>query len=436
MTTALGFAHHGHGVTIVERDPRIVAALQAGAPPFSEPGLEGALRQAVDEGRLRATDDLDAAVRASSVVFLCVGTPLAGDGSIDLRQVVEAASQVAGVDCRDGARRTLVVKSTVVPGTTEQTVAPLLARSEASWGLAVNPEFLREGQALADALRPDRIVIGACDPQSAAMLDDLYGGFESPRVHLPPATAEMIKYTSNALLATLISFSNEIADICEQLPGVSAADVFRAIHLDRRLSPAWDGEWVTAEIASYLLPGCGYGGSCLPKDLSALIHFARERGVEPALATATRRVNETRPQRLVEQAARRLDGLDGRTVAVLGLSFKPDTDDMRSSPAIPIVDALLEAGARVRVYDPAATPHARERWGERTALHYAEALDEALEGADAALLVTSWREFRELDAARVSALMRRPLVLDGRGMLDAAARDALEYWSIGDGPPE
>lgn len=344
---------------IVEREPRIVSALQAGALPFSEPGLEEALRLAVDEGRLRATDDLDAAVRGSSVAFLCVGTPLAADGGVDLRQVMAAASQVADVDCRDGVRRTLVVKSTVLPGTTEQKVAPILARSEASWGLAVNPEFLREGEALSDALHPDRIVIGACDPESAATLDELYGGFDAPRVHLPPATAEMIKYTSNALLATLISFSNEIADICEQLPGVSAVDVFRAIHLDHRLSPERDGERVTAEIVSYLLPGCGYGGSCLPKDLSALIHVAGEHGVEPALATATRRVNEARPQRLVEQAARRLGGLEARAVAVLGLSFKPDTDDMRSSPAIPIVDALLEAGAQVRVYDPAATARAR-----------------------------------------------------------------------------
>ncbi len=435
VATALGFAHYGHDVTIVERDSRIVAALQAGTPLFSEPRLKEALQQAVDDGRLRATDHLDEAVRASSVVFLCVGTPLAGDGSVDLRQVVEATSQVANVDCRDGTRRTLVVKSTVIPGTTEQTVAPVLADSKANWGLAVNPEFLREGQALADALHPDRIVIGACDSESADVLEELYGNFEAPRLYLPPTTAEMIKYTSNALLATLISFSNEIADISEQLPGVSAADVFSTLHLDRRLNPERNGEQVMAEIINYLLPGCGYGGSCLPKDLSALINFAEECGVEPALTDAVRRINEARPQRLVDQASQLLNGLESRTVSVLGLSFKPDTDDMRSSPAIPIVDALLEAGARVRVYDPAAIGRAREHWGALAALHYAESMDEALEGADAALLVTSWREFRELDAVRASALMRRPLVLDGRGMLDVAARDTLEYWSIGEGPP-
>lgn len=436
VATAIGFGHHGHRVTIVERDPRIIAALRSGTPPFHEPGLDEALSEAVDAGWLHTTEDLETAVRTSSVVFLCVGTPPGEDGAVDLSQIIGAARQVAEVDCDDDGRRTLVVKSTVPPGTTENMVAPVFDHSQSNWGLAVNPEFLREGQALDDSLNPDRIVLGACDPESAATLDELYAGFDAPLLHLSPTTAEMIKYTSNALLATMISFSNEIGDICERLPGVSAVEVFRALHLDRRLSPEFDGERITAGIASYLLPGCGYGGSCLPKDLSALINFAENQGVESLITDATRRINESRPRRLVDQAVQRLNGLEHRKVAVLGLSFKPDTDDMRSSPAIPIVDELLEAKALVRVYDPAGFKNAYEHWGTRSSLHYSESLDDALDSAEAALLVTSWREFRELDPTRVASLMNRPLVLDGRGMLQESARDFLEYWCIGDGPPE
>lgn len=429
--TGVSLAAHGHHVVLVDAQPQVLAALRAGHAPFFEPGLDDALGHVLASGALSVTDQLHNAVRESELVFVCVGTPPAADSSIDLTQLLAATAQVLALP-DDGQSRTLVVKSTVVPGTTSDCVLPAVQAAAARWSLAVNPEFLREGQAVTDGMAPDRIVIGPCDVTAEAALRELYSPFSAPLISVPPSTAELIKYTSNSLLATLISFSNEIANIAETLPGVAAEDVFHALHLDRRLEGP-DGR--PASIVSYLAPGCGFGGSCLPKDIAALSSLAVDRGVEPQILDAVARTNATRAGRLLDQAEARLGGLDGREVTVLGLAFKPDTDDMRASPAIPIVEGFLDRGAHVRVFDPAARQPAERLWRDRSSLLFASTEDDALRGADVAVLVTAWPAFRRITAARYRSLMRSPLVLDGRGIVAEAERAGIDYWTVGYGPP-
>ncbi len=428
--TGVSLAAHGHNVCLVDAQPHVLAALSAGHAPFFEPGLDDALHDFLASGALSVTDQLHEAVRSSELVFVCVGTPPAADGSIDLTQLLAAAAQVLALP-DDGQQRTLVVKSTVVPGTTSERVLPAVEAASGRWSLAVNPEFLREGQAVSDGMAPDRIVIGPCDAIAEAALRELYRPFEAPLLSVPPSTAELIKYTSNALLATLISFSNEIANIAETLPGVAAEDVFHALHLDRRLEGPGGRP---ASIVSYLAPGCGFGGSCLPKDIAALSSLAVERGVDPELLHAVAHTNATRADRLIDRATARLGPLEGREVTVLGLAFKPDTDDMRASPAIPIVEGLLDRGAHVRVFDPAARQPAERLWKDRPSLVFAATEDEALRDADAAVLVTAWPEFRRITAARYRSLMRSPLVLDGRGIVAEVERSGIDYWTVGYGP--
>ena len=428
--TGVSLAAHGHRVVLIDSSADVVHALQGGRAPFHEPGLDDALADLTANGTLTVTSDLPAAIRASEMAFICVGTPSSTDGSIDLTQVLAAAAQVLEAP-DDGQRRTLVLKSTVVPGTTADQIGPLVHAAPGRWSLAVNPEFLREGQAVDDGTAPDRIVIGACDADAERSLAALYEPFGAPLISVPPHTAELIKYTSNALLATLISFSNEIANIAEGLPGVAVEDVFHAIHLDRRLQGP-DGH--PASIVSYLAAGCGFGGSCLPKDIAALTRLAEARDVEPNLLRAVTQMNTSRADRMIGATESRLGGLSGRQVAVLGLAFKPDTDDVRASPAIPIVDGLVRRGATVRIFDPAAGEQAHRLWPDEPALSLAGSAEDALRDADAALLVTSWPAFRHIPSDRFTALMRTPIVIDGRGMLDLAVRGEVQYWAIGHGP--
>lgn len=428
--TGVSLAAHGHRVTLVDSSIEVVAALRRGHAPFHEPGLTEALTDLTSRGALTVTDDLAAAVSDSELVFICVGTPSSADGSIDLTQVRGAVAAVlAGPD--DGQTRVLVLKSTVVPGTTLDHIGPLADSAPGRWSVAVNPEFLREGQAVNDGMAPDRIVYGSESEEAARALEALYEPFGAPIIGVSPPTAELIKYTSNALLATLISFSNEIANIAEALPGVAVEDVFHAIHLDRRLRGAGGHP---APIVSYLVAGCGFGGSCLPKDIAALGRLAASCGIEPNLLTAVEELNASRADRMIQEAESRLGGLTSRRIAVLGLAFKPDTDDVRASPAIPIVNGLVRHGALVHIFDPAAREQALRLWPDEPAVSVAESVNDALRDADAVLLVTSWPEFRHISAERFNALMRTPIVIDGRGMTPPAERQGLQYWAIGYGP--
>jgi UDPglucose 6-dehydrogenase/GDP-mannose 6-dehydrogenase len=433
LTTGVGLATLGHRVICVDALPERVAAIQAGRPPFFEKGLPEALERARTAGHIEGTTDLNRAVRESDLTMIAVGTPFKGE-RIDLSDVAAAARAVGSALRQVRSYHVVAVKSTVVPGTTESVVRLAVeetsGRAAGDFGLCMNPEFLREGSALDDFLHPDRIVIGQWDEKSGEMLGELYRGLNCPVLYTSLRNAEMIKYAANSLLATLISFSNELAALCEATPGTDIQTVMQGVHLDRRLSLGASGERIHPGILSFLAAGCGFGGSCLPKDLNALRAFATERGVNPALLHAVAAVNTKRPLRLVEMAEEVLGSLRGARVALLGLAFKPGTGDLRDSPALTIAHHLLEKGAAVRAYDPLVDVLPACGNGSEIALCRAPA--EVLRDADVALVATACPEFVRWEWSRLCGLMRQPLIIDGRDALRNVAwpKDA-RYLPIG-----
>jgi len=415
------FAEMGHEVICVDVDPERVARVNSGDAPFHEPGLSELLRAHVGR-RLRATERLPEAVEASEVTFVAVETPFA-HGAIDLSAVKSVARQIGAVLRARTAYHVVAVKSTVVPGTTAGVVLPILEgasgrRAGPDFGVGANPEFLTEGQAVADFLRPDRVVLGGIDARTWEVLEAVHGGAGgAPVVRTNPATAEMIKYASNCLLATAISLSNEIANLGTALGGIDAAEVMRGVQLSRYLtSVTASGERVPAGLSPYLYAGCGFGGSCLGKDTRALAALGRRAGSPTPLLDAVVEINEAQPSRMLDILRRHFPTLRGLRTAVLGLAFKPDTDDMRDSPAIPIVRALLAEGASVNAYDPVARDSARATFHGQP-VHLRDSLESALERVDAALLVTRWEEFRRLPSL-LRGMRPVPLLVDGRRMLD------------------
>ncbi|MER3545311.1 MAG: hypothetical protein C4311_12105 [Chloroflexota bacterium] len=429
LVTGVGLATVGHDVTCVEINASRVAAINAGRSPLHEPGLAERLQATLAAGRFRAASVLPPAVRDAQVILICVGTPSAPTGAIDLQAVQGAARQIGQALRQVQSYRVVAVKSTVVPGTTEGVIGPTVwaaaGQGVENIGLAMNPEFLREGDAVADFLAPDRIVVGAIDARSAEVMRELYAPFNAPLFITNPRTAEMIKYTSNALLATLISFSNQIAAICEATPDVDVQTVMDAVHMDRRLTPVMGGRPVQPGILAYLRAGAGFGGSCLPKDVKALRAYARAVHAPTELLDAVLAINDQRPRHLVKLAENALGSLAGRTVAVLGLTFKPGSDDLRDSPALRVVELLQEAGAHVRGYDPMITPdgaaqHSLHMSANGNGIEICTSARQALTNADAALITTGWRDFASLDWSEMASVMRMPIVVDGRRILDGA----------------
>ena len=419
LVTGVCLAEKGFDVSCVDLDPVKVDKINRGEPPIYERGLEVMLRRNVGT-RLRATLDAREAVLSSDLTLIAVGTPFDGQ-HIDLSYIRESARAI-GATLRDKrGYHVVVVKSTVVPGTTDQVVLPILEeasgkRAGADFGVGMNPEFLTEGEAIGDFMDPDRIVLGGIDARTQDALETLYAAFpDAPRLRTNNSTAEMIKYASNAMLATLISFSNEVANLGASLGGVDTVDVMRGLHLSRYLSPMEHGKRIEPSVVSFLMAGCGFGGSCLPKDVSALVAYGRDRGVPMDLLHSTLAVNKRQPAEVFRLLAKHFPSLAGKRVSVLGLAFRPDTNDMRESPAIPIIRRLLEEGAVVSAYDPAATEEARRILGD--SISYRDSLDDVLAEADAVVLVTRWKEFE-----RVPALLAKcapaPVVVDGRRMLE------------------
>ncbi|NQT05145.1 MAG: UDP-glucose/GDP-mannose dehydrogenase family protein [Dehalococcoidia bacterium] len=435
LVTGVGLALRGHDVVVIDSEPNKVESIRKGEPPVFEPGLEELLRQVLEGRHFSATGDMRQALQGSDVIFICVETPSAPDGAIDLTSLKRASAEIVR-SLPEGKRfQVIVVKSTVIPGTCEGVVLPLLKESgRFPPGLCMNPEFLRQGQAVSDFLEPDRIVIGELNALSGDLVQELYRDFSAPVIRTNLATAEMIKYASNTLLSTMVSFSNEIANICELIPQVDAREVLKAVHLDRRLSPVVNGKRVRPGLITYLFPGCGYGGSCLPKDAKALISYAQGKGYTPKLLKAVDEINQGRPLHLVDIAERALGGLSGRRIAILGLSFKPDTDDMRQSPAIPVVEELLTRNAEVIAYDPQALFHARRLWEGKAGFVAAESMRAALSNSDAVILVTAWDEFTNIPMEALPQLMRSPIIIDGRGIFDPQSVDKhCLYLTIGRG---
>ena len=422
LVTGACLAEKGHAVTCVDVDAAKVDRINRAESPIHEAGLDDLLRRHAGKG-LRATTDLESAVLGSDLTFIAAGTPFDGK-EIDLRFVKEIARQT-GAALRDKpGYHAVVVKSTVVPGTTDGVVLPLLEeasgkRAGADFGVGMNPEFLSEGVAVADFMNPDRIVLGGIDGRTIDLMAEVYQCFEGADVvRTNNRTAEMIKYASNAFQATCISFANEIAHLCEVFGGIDAIDVMDGVLRMKELNPvaARAGERGRAGISNFLLPGCGFGGSCFPKDLQALIAHGGQAGASTMLLDAVMSVNRLRSERVVETVFAGLDGdVKNTPVTVLGLAFKPGTDDMRESPAIPIIKGLLKDGASVTAYDPAAMGEARKIFENQ--IRFADDLAGALAGARAVVLVTRWDEFRALTEL-IARLDPPPLLVDGRRMID------------------
>jgi|DewCreStandDraft_5_1066085.scaffolds.fasta_scaffold00188_85 UDPglucose 6-dehydrogenase len=407
LTVAACLARLGHRVVCVEKDAERLQALRAGSCPFYEPGLPELVREATRDGRLAFTGALLEAAEPAEAVFCAVGTPPAHNGEADLSSVEEVVRDLARLDHGD---HVVALKSTVPVGTTDR-LARRLGRNGVH--VASNPEFLREGSAVQDFFHPHRTVIGTRSPVAAERLKALYEPLGAPVLLTDPPTAEMIKYASNAFLATKISFINEIAQLCEHV-GADVSTVAHGMGLDPRIGPY------------YLKAGIGFGGSCLPKDLRALAALAREYSVEPVLLEAVLRVNEAQRRRFVDRVEALLGGLAGRTVALLGLAFKAGTDDVRESPALAIAERLLARGAVVRAHDPVAAEAARRRL---PALACFPDPHEAVKGAEVVLLLTDWPGYRELNWHEIRRRVRRPIVVDGRGM-GLAQRLAREGFAV------
>ena len=425
LVTAACFSEFGVRVTAADKDADKIALLERGEIPIYEPGLEDLVTRNVRAGHLSFTSDTAEAIRSSLLIFIAVGTPAADDGSTDLG-FVESVAREIGREA-DGYK-VVVTKSTVPVGTAvrvrEWIQEELDARGvQVHFSVASNPEFLREGAAIGDFMRPDRVVIGTTpgDEQALAILRDLYRPLylnETPFVLTNTETAELAKYAANAFLATKISFVNEIAGLCEEIGGDVQA-VARAMGLDRRIG------------SKFLHAGPGYGGSCFPKDTSSAAHFARSVGQPFEIVEASIRVNERQRQRMVDKVAAVFDGnLAGRTLAMLGLSFKPETDDIREAPAIDIARGLQQLGATIRAFDPQAMPAARAALPD---LVLCEDAYEACEGADALLIVTEWNQFRMLDLERIKERLNEPILFDLRNIYQPSTlRSAgFRYESVG-----
>jgi UDPglucose 6-dehydrogenase len=413
------FAETGNDVMCVDRDASKIRLLNRGRIPIYEPGLEELVRRNREEQRLSFTTRLPQAVRQADVVFIAVGTPTGEDGSADLQHVLGAARDIARAM---NGYKVIVDKSTVPVGTSALVTDTIRAETAHSFSVVSNPEFLKQGAAVEDFLKPDRVVIGTTDTRAATTMRELYRPFTrtgAPIMVMDPASAELCKYAANAMLATRISFMNEVANVCDRF-GADIDKVRQAVAADRRIGPA------------FLFPGVGYGGSCFPKDVKAIIKFASDRKYRFRILEAVESVNEQQKLRLLrrvdEHFGRRVKG---RTIAVWGLAFKPRTDDMREAPAVPIIEGLLERGAKVRAYDPEAHPVAQRIFKQR--IVYGRNAYDAAAGAEALLVVTEWNEFREPDFAKLKRLMRKPVVFDGRNIYDPQQIRGLgfTYASIG-----
>jgi UDPglucose 6-dehydrogenase/GDP-mannose 6-dehydrogenase len=419
LVTAACLAERGHKVVCVDVDPSKVERIQAGETPFFEPGLADLVRKGQSQGRFEATTSAGKALEGSEVSVIAVGTP-DRNGAIDLRYVLEVARTLGDFLGEAAGFHTVIISSTVIPGTTVGPVLDVLEgrsgkRGGEDFGLGTNPEFLREGTAVQDFLVPDRMVLGALGPRTAEVMQAVYHAFDCPKLVVHPTEAECIKYTANALLSTLISFSNEIFSLCEELPGVSGRRVLEGALADRRWTPLVDGKLLQTGIQSYVMGGVGYGGSCFPKDMNAITAMAHERGWRVPLLDAVVAVNRARPRAIIARLKQEAGGLKDRKVAVLGLAFKPGTDDWRNSPSQPLVEALLEENAQVVAWDPLVGPESVAEW--RGLVGLVRSAGEVLDGAFAALIATAWPEIAEWPWKDLTPRMAQPLIYDGRNVL-------------------
>jgi len=420
LVTGACFAEFGINVTCVDMDEARIESLTKGTPPFYEPGLEELMRKNMTEGRLHFTSDTAKAVRDAEVIFIAVGTPSRADGSADLSFVDAVARTIAG---NLNNYKVIVTKSTVPVGTGER-IRKIIQESgnaNGQFDIVSNPEFLREGSAIEDFMRPNRVVLGANSERAVSVMKELYRPLyliEAPFIITDIETAEMIKYASNVFLATKISYINEIANLCEKV-GANVQVVAKAMGLDGRIG------------AKFLHPGPGYGGSCFPKDVRALLQIAESHGYDLKIARGVIEVNTSQREWMIVKIEHALRGISGKTIGILGLSFKPNTNDIRESPAIDIIQGLIAKGAKIRVFDPAAMQDAKAVLGE--SVTYCRDAYDAAEGADAVVLITEWNQFRNLELERLKGLLKHPVFIDLRNVYEAERmrKNGFDYYSVG-----
>lgn len=423
LVTGAAFAKHGFDTTCTTTTPEKAERLNKGITPFYEPGLDELVKDVVDKGLFHGSTDNISCVKNSDITFICVGTPSMQDGSIDLGHVEKAAADIGKALAEMDTYHVVVAKSTITPSTTDSLILPVLEEKSGKkvgndFGLCMNPEFLREGAALQDSLHPDRIVVGGYDKRSIDMVMRVYEGFDCPKFETDLRTAEMIKYGANCLLATKITFANEFANICEFF-GVDVYEMMKGVGMDFRINPA------------FLNAGVGFGGSCFPKDVNAITAVAKSKGYTPRILNAILDVNKTQPLRIIDIAEKKAGGLSNKRIALLGLSFKPDTDDVRYTRALPIAETLLEKGAEVIAYDPKAMDNFKKL--TEKPITYVSSAKEALKDADICIIQSDWSEFKSLKPEDFKGLMKKPLIIDGRRTYDP--KNLLErgvtYFGIG-----
>lgn len=423
LTTGMAFAKHGFRSICTTTTPSKAQNLNRGIPPFFEPRLEDLVREMVERGILSGSTDNVNAVKRSGATFICVGTPSLPNGSADL-SAVKSVSEDIGVALREmDGYHVVVAKSTIPPGTTEELILPAVEKYSGKevgvdFGLCMNPEFLRQGDAVHDSLNPDRIVIGQFDKKSGDVLEHIYSDYNCPKLRCDIRAAELIKYAANSLLATKISFANEFSRICEKF-NVDVYEVMSGVGLDFRINPR------------FLRAGCGFGGSCFPKDVSAIVALAKKMGVETPLMDSVLYTNDLQPLHFVELIQDVLGTLEGKTVGFLGLSFKPNTGDVRETRALPIIERLFEDGAKVRAYDPKAIDNFMRLTD--LPIEYFDNWKDAIMDADVAVIQSDWEEIRKISADDFKMLLKNPVVIDGRRSYDPMRliSKGVKYYGIG-----
>jgi UDPglucose 6-dehydrogenase len=427
LTMAACLAEQGIKTTGVDLDKEKIATINAGKSPIHEPRLEEFISKALKAGTFKATSDLENSLRTSNITFVTVGTPSLPDGSISLEYVRSAAESIGRTLNRTQNYHLVVVRSTVIPGTCLEVVKPILEKASGKvcgkdFGLCSNPEFLKEGSAVQDMMRPDRVVIGENDRRSGDTLQDFYHQLyerEMPRlIRTSLANAELIKYANNAFLASKVSFINSLAHLCEKTPQADVEVIAEAIGLDPRIGPL------------FLKAGLGWGGSCFPKDLKAILAYAREQNIELPIIDAAIRINEIQPIWSVRKAKEALGELKGKRIALLGLAFKPDTDDIREAVSIRIIQRLLQEGSFVSAYDPAAMENTRKLFGKK--IVFADSAQKCIQDADCCILITEWQEFKRLTLEDFRIRMHEPILIDGRRLYNHEEYSGkLNYYAIG-----
>jgi UDPglucose 6-dehydrogenase len=424
LTSGAVYAKQGFKTICTDTIDSRVAGLNNGEVPFFEPGLDELVKGVVGSGMLSGSTDNIESIKNSDVTFICVGTPSLPDGSSDLKYVKAVAADIGNALKEIDGYHVAVVKSTVLPGTTEDIVLPILEEYSGKkvgtdFGLCMNPEFLRQGSALHDTLEPDRIIIGQWDSKSGEVLEQVNNKFGCPKIHCDIKAAELIKYAANALLATKISFANEFSRICEEY-NIDVYEVMKGVGLDFRISP------------NFLDAGCGFGGSCFPKDVKAIVSLAKRINVNPLILDAVLATNELQPLHFVDIVDKVTGGVKGKVLSFLGLSFKPNTDDTRETRALPIIKKLYELGARIKAYDPKASDKFKPL--SDLPIEYMDSMEEALKDTDACIIQSDWQEFKDLTAEDFKKYMKTPVVIDGRRTFkdpEELIKNGVKYYSIG-----